>query len=117
MDDPKTGWSDIGYHFLIGPEGTIYEGRPETVVGAHCSPNTNAVGICLIGDYDPARDTLTLASEKALIELMAWLASKYSIDPEKNIFGHCDFSPKSCPGATVYKRLPEFRQRILQQIK
>jgi hypothetical protein len=45
------GWIDIGYHFLIGPEGIIYQGRPENVRGAHATPNTNKVGICLIGDY------------------------------------------------------------------
>ncbi len=112
MDDPKTKWQDIGYHFLIGPEGTIYQGRPETVIGAHCSPNTNAVGICLIGDYDQNGDTLTAASEKSLLELMSWIASNYKVNPATNIFGHHDFSTKSCPGTTVYKRLPEFRTKV-----
>ena len=29
------GWSDIGYHFVIDKAGNIYQGRPETVIGAH----------------------------------------------------------------------------------
>ncbi|PKL40357.1 MAG: hypothetical protein CVV41_19405 [Candidatus Riflebacteria bacterium HGW-Riflebacteria-1] len=116
MDDPKTSWTDIGYHFLIGPEGTIYQGRPETVVGAHASPNTNAVGICLIGDYDPEKDPIPPVMEKSLVDLMAWLCSNYKVDPGVNIYGHCDYSTKSCPGLEVYKRLPQYRQKIIATI-
>jgi hypothetical protein len=117
MDDPKTKWADIGYHFLIGPEGTIYEGRPETVVGAHCSPNTNSVGICLIGDYDPGKDPIPAVMQESLIKVLSWLASKYRVDPKVNLYGHCDFSTKSCPGKNDYDRLPEYRDLILQTIK
>ncbi|MGM0599374.1 MAG: peptidoglycan recognition protein family protein [Candidatus Rifleibacteriota bacterium] len=114
MYGEHTKWNDIGYHFLIGPDGVIYQGRPETVVGAHCSPNTNSVGICLIGDYDPNKDKITPVMENALIKLMAWVASYYRIDVRANLYGHCDFSPKSCPGKTVYVKLPEYRDLILQ---
>ncbi|MBU1105226.1 MAG: peptidoglycan recognition protein family protein [Candidatus Riflebacteria bacterium] len=116
MDDPKTGWADIGYHFLIGPEGTIYQGRPETVVGAHASPNTNAVGICLIGDYDPDKDPIPPVMEKSLVSLLSWLCSNYRVNPGVNIFGHCDYSTKSCPGLEVYKRLPQYREQIIKNI-
>jgi len=116
MDDPQTSWTDIGYHFLIGPEGTIYEGRPETVVGAHCSPNTNSVGICLIGDYDPNKDPIPPVMEQSLLNLLSWLASKYNVDPRVNLYGHCDFSTKSCPGKNVYDRLPQYKEEILKAI-
>ncbi|HAE37773.1 MAG TPA: hypothetical protein DCG57_03940 [Candidatus Riflebacteria bacterium] len=116
MDDPNTGWADIGYHFLIGPEGTIYQGRPETVVGAHASPNTNAVGICLIGDYDPEKDPIPPVMEKSLVSLLSWLCSNYKVNPKVNIFGHCDYSTKSCPGLEVYKRLPQYRDVIIGNI-
>lgn len=116
MDDPKTSWNDIGYHFLIGPEGTIYQGRPETVVGAHASPNTNAVGICCIGDYDPEKDPIPPVMEKSLVELLSWLCSNYKVNPGINIYGHCDYSPKSCPGLEVYKRLPQYRTQIIALI-
>lgn len=116
MDDPKTGWSDIGYHFLIGPEGIIYQGRPETAVGAHCSPNTNSVGISIIGNYDANADQLNPKIEASLLNLLSWLASTYKIDPEVNMFGHCDFAPKSCPGAVVYGKLPYYKSQILKNI-
>jgi len=31
------GWSDIGYHFVIGPDGHCEEGRPLYRPGAHCN--------------------------------------------------------------------------------
>ncbi len=116
MDDPKTKWNDIGYHFLIGPEGTIYQGRPETVVGAHCSPNTNSVGICLIGDYDPGKDPIPPVMEESLIKVLSWLAATYRVDPRVNLYGHCDFSTKSCPGKNVYDRLPQYKETLIQII-
>ena len=43
MDD--RGWWDIGYNFLIGQDGRIYEGRGFSVQGAHCSGwNTQTLG-------------------------------------------------------------------------
>lgn len=116
MDDPKTGWADIGYHFLIGPDGVIYQGRPETVVGAHCSPNTNSVGICLIGDYDVGKDPIPPVMEQSLLKLLAWLASNYKINVNANLYGHCDFSPKSCPGTSVYARLPQYKNDLSKEI-
>lgn len=116
MDDPKTSWADIGYHFLIGPDGVIYQGRPENVVGAHCSPNTNSVGICIIGNYDAGADQLNPKIEESLLNLLTWLAGTYKIDPEVNLFGHCDFAPKSCPGSVVYAKLPVYRSQILKNL-
>ncbi len=116
MDDPKTSWADIGYHFLIGPDGVIYQGRPEGVVGAHCSPNTNSVGICVIGNYDPNCDQLNPQIETSLLNLLSWLASTYRIDPNTSLFGHCDFATKSCPGATIYQKLPQYKAQILKNI-
>ena len=116
MDNENTKWNDIGYHFLIGPEGTIYQGRPETVVGAHCSPNTNSVGVCLIGDYDPGKDPIPPVMEESLLKLLSWLASKYRVDPRANLYGHCDFSTKSCPGKNVYQRLPQYKELIIKEI-
>ncbi len=116
MDDPTTGWSDIGYHFLIGPDGVIYQGRPENAVGAHCPPNTNMVGVNVIGDYDPGQDPITPAMEKSLIEVLSWLASTYKIDPRSQFYGHRNFSTKSCPGDQVYDRLPPYREKVLENI-
>ena len=40
----QRGYSDIGYHFLIDPDGTLYEGRPLNMRGAHVEGyNTGSV--------------------------------------------------------------------------
>ena len=41
MDDQ--GWNDIGYSFLIGGDGLMYEGRGWNIQGAH-TLNYNTVG-------------------------------------------------------------------------
>lgn len=45
-------WADIGYHFLIDIDGTIYEGRDLAARGVHTRDhNTGSAGLCLLGDY------------------------------------------------------------------
>ncbi len=100
MTDPKTGWIDIGYHFLIGPDGKIYRGRPETALGSHCIPNTDKIGICCIGDHDPGKDPLTPATYAALKKRIPHLASKYKIS-KVELYGHRDFSTKICPDTKI----------------
>ena len=46
------GWIDIGYNFLVGEDGNVYEGRGWTRVDAHAAGcNTRSIGICFIGDF------------------------------------------------------------------
>jgi hypothetical protein len=73
------GWDDIGYNFLVAPNGDIYDGRQgdslgdDNVIGAHmCARNTNTMGICLLGNYER---TGYLPSDTALAsinDLMVW---------------------------------------------
>lgn len=114
MDDPNTGWADIGYHFLIGPDGVIYQGRPENALGAHCPPNTNMVGICMIGNYDPGADPVNAKMEASLVSLLSWLSSTYKIDPRTQYYGHRNFSSKTCPGDGVYNRMSYYREEVLK---
>lgn len=107
----KRGWIDIGYHFLIGPEGVIYQGRPETVSGAHVIPNHGKVGICVIGNYQ-GEDELTPQTREALIKLLAWLGSTYGIDPGTHLQGHRDWMSTDCPGDQLYQQLPEIRVAV-----
>jgi N-acetylmuramoyl-L-alanine amidase len=46
------GWDDIGYNFVVGEDGSVYEGRGWDAVGAHAIPyNSKSIGICFIGDF------------------------------------------------------------------
>lgn len=52
-------WGDIGYNYIVGQRGNIYEGRAggDYVVGAHASYNNmGTVGISVLGNF--TRDTV-----------------------------------------------------------
>jgi hypothetical protein len=126
------GWSDIGYNYLIDPNGVIYEGRAggDGVLGAHFScVNSNTVGVALLGTYITAPPTA--AAQESLKRLLAELCSRFAIQPDglsihgasganlNNISGHRDGNtiPKSCtatecPGDALYALLPPIRTEI-----
>ena len=99
-------WLAIGYHYVIKRDGTIEEGRPDNVMGAHVSGhNSHSVGICLIGgvdehDINKAENNFTDEQFESLQELLTGLQEKY---PEAVIQGHRDFTgvKKDCPSFDV----------------
>lgn len=125
------GWDDIGYNWLIDPNGVIYEGRGSGVQASHFScMNTYTLGICLIGNFETQDPTDTAIG--SLLNMLAYEASTYNIDPDGmsvhatsqlnlfNVSGHRDGNsatvgcPKGtvCPGDSLYDMLPEIRQRL-----
>lgn len=106
----QKGWKDIGYHYVIYLDGTIHKGRPESVVGAHCSGyNKNSIGVCYIGgvakDGKTPKDTRTEGQKRALIEILRRLKRDY---PNATLHGHNEFANKACPSFNVkeeYKNL------------
>ncbi|WP_148364753.1 N-acetylmuramoyl-L-alanine amidase [Bacteroides sp.] len=94
-------FSMIGYHYVIDLDGTIEEGRPLDMEGAHCntkgnsgiSYNKHSIGICYVGglnSYGKPTDTRTEAQKKALMELVSRLKQQFNIT---EILGHRDTSP------------------------
>lgn len=127
------GWGDIGYNFLIDPDGNIYEGRygGENVAGGHALPcyNYGSIGIALLGDYRYAE--VSPAMEEALLSLLAAKSYQHNIDPLgsgyfgertlNNIFAHRDVygscgNSHTDPGAYAYDRLPEFRGKVWDRL-
>ena len=116
------GWSDIGYHFVIDKAGNIYQGRPETVIGAHTGgSNTGNIGACLLGCYHPPAsdnyfcyDEMTGPSNESIIKLFAWTSQTYNIPPYllKGHRDYYDFEYTSCPGNNLWSLLPELRQDV-----
>ena len=100
----ERGWSDIGYHYLIGRNGAMLEGRPLAAKGAHCKGrNSNSVGICLIGGFgssenDNPEDHFTPKQLDALRLLIASIKRKHTIT---RISGHNEHAAKACPGFNV----------------
>lgn len=101
----QSGFSDVGYHYIIYRDGSVHVGRNETISGAHCTGhNTISIGICYIGgcasDGKTPKDTRTPVQKAALIKLLKDLKRKY---PKATIYGHKDFAAKACPSFDAKK--------------
>lgn len=93
------GFNDIGYHYVIYRDGSIHEGRKESVTGAHCTNhNSISIGVCYIGglakDNKTPKDTRTDAQKVSLLSLLKKLKAKY---PQAKIYPHYKFANKACP--------------------
>ena len=106
----ERGFATIGYHWVVLLDGTISQGRPESVMGAHCTgQNAGSIGVCYIGGCDKdgktPKDTRTGKQIDALFDLLVQLRSIY---PNARIHGHRDFANKACPSFDAtkeYKKL------------
>jgi hypothetical protein len=105
---PRCG--DIGYHFLIDPRGTVYEGRSLAWQGAHAGGDNNVdnIGICLLGDF---RSTLpTPEALKSLTSLLEDLRKRHGIARDaRHIFGHQELKETICPGEALMDWVRRYR--------
>lgn len=94
----EDGYKTIGYHYVVGLDGTVHSGRGEHRMGAHClGHNASSIGVCYVGGKDKfgkPKDTRTPAQKKALLSLLRDLKNKY---PKASIHGHKEFSVRDCP--------------------
>ncbi len=122
------GWADIGYNWLIDPNGLVYEGRGDNVLGAHfCGTNSRTMGVCVIGDFTNV--VPTQAALDQLRNLLAWKACNINADPLSTLLhtgsgltlnrisGHRDgVCSTACPGNMLYPLLPNIRQNVANHI-
>jgi N-acetylmuramoyl-L-alanine amidase len=100
----QSGFTKIGYHFVVYLDGSVHKGRDIAEIGAHTKgQNSNSIGICYIGGLDAdgkAKDTRTDAQKAALVKLVAELRAQF---PNATIHGHNEFANKACPCFDVKK--------------
>ncbi|HQF63808.1 MAG TPA: N-acetylmuramoyl-L-alanine amidase [Anaerolineaceae bacterium] len=126
------GWGDIGYNFLVDPNGNIYEGRAggDDAIGIHAGKyNAGTMGVSLLGCFDSSCDTSwgdtnpKQAAINAVTSLTAWKVDQRGLDPnaqvEHNglvypvIAGHHDVdNPNICPGENLYNKLGLIRENV-----
>jgi hypothetical protein len=127
-------FSDIGYHFVVSPDGHIFEGRPIHTLGAHAGiskegrtdkrldPDYLAIGIVLDGNYNISEPP------DAQVNALAWLVGElrrhYGVEAER-LYGHrhvraelvekrgltFDGEPTTCPGDGAVGLVPWLRQQ------
>ncbi|MDQ1344290.1 MAG: hypothetical protein QG650_1010 [Patescibacteria group bacterium] len=127
------GWGDIGYNYIVGQRGTVYEGRTggDYVVGAHAAwNNRSTVGVSVIGNFEV--DNLNAEQEAGVRSVLQALSKRYGIDFSKtssahreckksagcdvedyetpNLVGHRDVGYTSCPGQNFYAKLPALKK-------
>ena len=90
-------WGDIGYHFLIDPEGRVFQGRDLAWQGAHAKGDNNIqnIGVCLLGNFDEEKPSS--AALESLRRLLDNLRRTYNI-PRSEVHKHADFRSTDCPG-------------------
>ncbi|XP_045208502.2 peptidoglycan-recognition protein SC2-like [Mercenaria mercenaria] len=98
------GWSDIGYSFLVGEDGNVYEGRGWSHIGAHTAGyNSKAFAASMIGSY-----MTHLPNSKALTavkNLIACGVQLGKIAGDYRLYGHRDAGQTDCPGDALYKEI------------
>lgn len=103
----NNGWSGLGYHYFIRKDGSIYSGRNEEALGAHClSYNAKSLGICLEGSFN--NEAMEEKQYSALLKLTKHLCSKNNIN---KIYGHRELNNTDCPG----KKFP--LDRLKREVK
>lgn len=95
---PDRLWSDIGYNFLVAPDGTIFEGRGWGFAGAHArGKNSESIGVAFIGD---GSQPMPEAAQRAVWWLYAEAGKRFG---ELRRVGHRDVGSTSCPGEAIYR--------------
>lgn len=96
------GWPDLAYHFIIGTDGTVYEGRRVDAVGDTATEYdpTGHLLIVVEGSFDT--DNPTAAQMEALAQLIAWAQMYFDAT---TVTGHRDHAGTTCPGDHLYAEI------------
>jgi len=106
MHREENHWDGVGYDFVIGNGANSGDGEVEVtfrwqrqIAGAHCGgtaenwANEDAVGICLVGNFDYG--VPTAKQMQSLTELINFLQQRYKIST------NCIYGHRNTPGARV----------------
>lgn len=113
----KHRWPDVGYHYMIHPNGAIYEGRSILYKGSHVfRANSQRIGVLMLGDYDEQWwDFDDGLSKKHLGTLKLFIRTlKRYFGNIKYLGGHLEFAEaqgdeRTCPGNLLMKVMDSLR--------
>jgi SH3-like domain-containing protein len=112
----NNGWSDIGQHFTIFPDGFILTGRNLEMTPA-CIYGQNSNSICIenFGNFDLNCDVMTIEQRDAIVTVTSALLAKFNLpaDIHSVIYHHwfdlstgqrthSNRNKKSCPGSNFF---------------
>ncbi|CAL8332075.1 unnamed protein product [Lota lota] len=102
----ERGWNDIGYSFVVGSDGYVYEGRGWHHRGAHTrGRNSIGYGVAIIGNYTstlPSRYSMDLLRHR-LVQCAVdggRLAVNYTLLGHRQVVNYT-----SCPGDAFFSEI------------
>lgn len=132
------GWGDIGYNYLVDPQGVIYEGHygGDDVVGTHASgANAGSMAVALLGtftqpDQSPPGIRPPQPMLDSAVEILSWKADQRDINIFEasrtlpniswglpHLMGHRDvYGTTICPGDQAHLLIPWMREQIAGRI-
>lgn len=88
------GWQYPGYHYVIRPDGSVFQMLPEDKVSNGVQGyNSTAINVAYVGGIDEkgkAIDNRTIQQKETLRRILKELKTRY---PQATILGHRDISP------------------------
>ncbi|XP_034480253.1 peptidoglycan-recognition protein LC-like isoform X4 [Drosophila innubila] len=107
-------WGQVGYNFMIGGDGRVYEGRGWDYIGAHTlGSNSISIGIAFIGNFNQMEATKEQLN--ACLLLLEEGVRLKKLKSDYQIFGHRQLLETESPGDKLYniiKTWPHFASRF-----
>ena len=105
------GWPGIGYHYVVGIDGTLWRCQDLATVSHHARQfNPVSVGVALAGNF--TMDEPGAAQLERCAALLASLLDELGLPPEV-IRGHGELVPTNCPGETF---LGGWKPRMMREV-
>ncbi|MBS0191420.1 MAG: peptidoglycan recognition family protein [Phycisphaerales bacterium] len=105
----REGWADIGYHYVIDPQGRVWEARPLVYQGAHVKDkNEHNIGVMCMGNFE--QQTPTPQQTAALDAFVASLMQRHKI-PANRVYTHQELGQTACPGRNLQRYMLATRSR------
>ena len=110
----QQGWLGCGYHYVVHEDGSIFEGRPIHIVGAHARGyNENSIGICVTGNFEV--EYPTLRQQENLGKLLLHLINDKLRGQSLSIKRHKDLAATLCPGRNFTYFIPVLDYQIREE--
>jgi hypothetical protein len=103
------GLIDIKFHYIIAPNGLVYEGRPSQYMGKHVLGYDNgSIGVLVYGNFNV--EPLSFKIKESIVGLLLHLRKKHiTLNIPKEIYGHCCKKLTTCPGHNLYQYISKLR--------
>jgi len=111
------GWPGLSYHFVIMPDGTIFQTNNFSDITWHDGTNNNSLGILVHGYFHPdVNEHPTQKQLASLKELLDWLCTENPNFPadQDDVYGHRDIMATACPGNNLYPYVVDYREKLGQ---